>query len=36
MNYTILTADGDTHLKIILVSLILSIAIAWISLAIVG
>ena len=36
MNYTMLTADGDTHLKIITVSLILSIAIAWIALAMGG
>jgi hypothetical protein len=28
MNYTMLTADGDTYLKIVTVSLILSIAIA--------
>jgi hypothetical protein len=36
MNYTMLTADGDTHLKIITVSLIVSIVIACIGLAMVG
>jgi hypothetical protein len=36
MNYTMLTANGDTHLKIITVSLILSITIAWIGLGLVG
>ena len=34
MNYTIATADRDTHLRIVTVSLTMAIAIIWFSMAV--
>ena len=34
MNYTVTTADAATHMRIVLIALISSIAIAWIGIAI--
>jgi hypothetical protein len=34
MNYTIMTADIATHMKIVLVALVASIAVAWIGIAV--
>ena len=34
MNYTIMTADAATHVRIVLIALVSSIAVAWIGIAI--
>ena len=34
MNYTIMTADMSTHMKIVLVALVGSIAVTWIGIAV--
>jgi hypothetical protein len=35
-HYTLTTADRDTHLRIVAVSLVLSIVVAWLSIALFG